>query len=86
MKTSSGKLDTRLYCLICNKNFENEIILKSHIKNGSHRHTKELNDLKNYIKVLEERIKELEAMVDEGIDALFVYEMKLNKISSSIPK
>lgn len=88
MKTSAGKLDNinKVYCSVCNKYYDNEVIMRSHIKNGSHRNNKELNDLKNYIKLLEERNRELEKMVDESSDALFVYEMKVNNTLLFTPK
>ena len=66
------------YCNLCDKHFDNEPKLIFHIKNAAHKYKKEIADLQNRIKILEEINIDLEKKVNEGIDALFIYEMKLN--------
>ena len=80
-------------CVICNKNFSNQTMLTVHKRNSQHRYMKEVHNLmlqvnelekKNSILIKENR--ELEKLLDESTDALFMYEMKLNGSLNYIPK
>ena len=80
-------------CGICNKNFTNLTLLTVHKRSSLHRHTKELynlmlkvNELEKKNSLLVKENSELERLLDESVDALFMYEMKLNGSPNYIPK
>ena len=80
-------------CGICNKNFSNQTMLTVHKRNLQHRYMKEVHNLMLKVNELEKKntllIKEnieLEKLLDESTDALFMYEMKLNGSLNYIPK
>ena len=84
---------SQLSCGICNKNFTNLTLLTVHKRSSLHRHTKELHNLMLKVNELEKKnsllVKEnseLERLLDESVDALFMYEMKLNGSQNYIPK
>lgn len=80
-------------CVICNKNFSNQTMLLVHKRGGRHRYVKEVHNLMLKVNELEKKnsllVKEnleLEKLLDESTDALFMYEMKLNGSLNYIPK
>ena len=72
-----------LICQLCKKEYSNKKDLSKHKNSSVHRYNKEIYNLKNTIKTLEERNKELEKIVDESTDAIFMYEMKLAKYANA---
>jgi cytoplasmic iron level regulating protein YaaA (DUF328/UPF0246 family) len=75
-----------LYCHICDTKYENRMSFLNHKKNSSHRKNKEIMELNERIMMLEKRNYDLEKMVNEGIDAIFMYEMKLYKLLNTTQK
>lgn len=59
-----------------------EFVVKRPPKNNISLESKKIIELETIIKNLEARNAELEKLNNESIDALFIYEMRLNNIAS----